>query len=770
MTTNKNVSIINYEYGEYKLPTSYKPVDKIYFDFIDANILLSETNAVFSDTSSLYVDLTYKEPIKFIFDDEDIIQNNNASNIVFVFGKEKKEVPNKCVYTYSESNTFYCGCSPSYDATNNNFNISCDSSQILISSVFYDGSSFKTSIANFFNTTIYSGETLNSNLIFVDKKLLSVSFTHGHNLKPQINTLYNISSSISHGENVKSNLKYTVSSKFDNCNMVSGENISLSLKTITSYKINVDIQSGDNFNIKLNPTYSFGFNFYHGDNITSNLSSKNVISPNMSSGELLNLSLKTYSPKYFNINSYDGSDVNTDINSSIIFDDVIFEQDSTLDGDIEYRPLSDICSDFYHGEYIILEQIINNSIFTNINFYNGSQLNYTLKENKPLYIDTKLYNGENFKQKINITTGFRPNIYVGDNIRINSIDSLPNIYFTNGENLESSLFTNVAMKSKFEFGESFKVNLTPTPNIPFDTMQMYDGSQFDINLDIQYSTTFSPNFIQGMQFECGYGNSLYKLDLNRYTCCEKNGNELKYVNLSRDDEIGVSYEQNNHVKFNMNMSMVRLFKLNFLSGEQSYIKDYNKYFSINCYDGHNVTAKDLYNDLNINLVMGNPDYTNIIPVIEIEKGNTDYVNSFSSSYSGDTLFCGLNYSLQFGIQWYSGEVFKGNMRYYAPLRINFYDGSRLYCKLNGEARLSTKPLYAGEMVSTRFYEPPILGAMGENVDIQLTFNYDVTFDEEGCLLNTYIPIDENGVPIYDDINEMAIEGGLYSHYVRGKCY
>ena len=769
MTTNKNVSIINYEYGEYKLPTSYKPVDKIYFDFIDANILLSETNAVFSDTSSLYVDLTYKEPIKFIFDDEDIIQNNNASNIVFVFGKEKKEVPNKCVYTYSETNTFYCGCSPSYDATNNNFNISCDSNQILISSVFYDGSSFKTSIANFFNTTIYSGETLTSNLIFVDKKLLSASFTHGHNLRPQLNTLYNISSSISHGENVSSNLKYTISSKFDNCNMMSGENISLSLKTITSYKINVDIQTGDNFNIKLNPTYSLGFDFYHGDNIISSLSSRTIFSPNMSSGELLGLTLRTYSPTYFNVNSYDGSTTSAKIKTSIIFNNVNFVQGDTLNSNIVYRPSSGMSLNFYHGENVVLKQIISNSIFTNINFYTGSQLKYTLNENKPLYIDTKFYHGENFNQNINITSGFRPNIYVGDNIRINSIDSLPNIYFTNGENLESSLFTNVAMTPKFEFGESFKVNLTPTPNIPFDTMQMYDGSQFKIYLDIQYSTTFSPNFIQGMQFECGYGNSLYKLDLNRYTCCEKNGNELKYVNLSRDDEIGVSYEKNNHVKFNMNMSMVRLFKLNFLSGEQSYIKDYNKYFSINCYDGHNVLAKDLYNDLNINLVMGNPDYTSI-PVIEIEKGDTNYINSFSTSYSGEKLFCGLNYSLQFGTQWHSGEVFNFDMRYYEPLRINFYNGSGIYCNLNGTAHLSAKSLSSGEMVSSRFYETPILGALGENVDIQLTFNYDVTFDEEGCLLNTYIPVDENGVPIYDDINEMAIEGGLYSHYVRGKCY
>ena len=79
----------------------------------------------------------------------------------------------------------------------------------------------------------------------------------------------------------------------------------------------------------------------------------------------------------------------------------------------------------------------------------------------------------------------------------------------------------------------------------------------------------------------------------------------------------------------------------------------------------------------------------------------------------------------------------------------------------------------GSYIQGSWYVPPILGWHGMAADASLTIPLGLGVryvTPELCLENQYLPLDENGDPITEDIPMPTMEQSEYRHQMDARCY
>lgn len=749
-----------------------------------------------------------KRIIDFIFNDNDKVRKQTATDITFIFGEP---TPLNCSpIRNGNSNNFDCRCAPIL-SDSNNFNVVCDytSADFGFIEAFY-GDSTRTDFIRTSKASIYSGTStvalidfrtqkdfapviqtgsrittanLSHNYLFktvmgfgstttatIDYRTqlnLPVSVLHGDNVYSGISRTAGISPSINYGESFAFNITPQYSVYYDGV-ISHGTTALIDISTYPVTNVDMSFYYGEVSSAYLNIETTVQANAQYGDNFGAALSTHTVFEPVISQGEEIKTVIEYTAPVSLTFTALTGENVDTAISSTTNITPVVSFGENTL---LNLSYFISTGSEFsaFTGSTATFEIATIAQIKTNM--FNGELLTAELGIRPPTHLTANVYSGEVVTAKPNITTGLDFAATIGENVNVTSFDTIPNTYMYHGDiiTFELSSQTSIVNNNMF-LGEQVRATLKTGPSEPLGTFTFKSGTAIEYDLKTEISTQFRPKFSFNIEFEPTVWDSTY-VDLNRYDCCPPKVEDLLYVNLQRDKEVEVRYDIPHQFSVMTDLVAAPILYPKISHGTTFEVVDYDMLLTANFRYGDNVDVLDLYNDLVVDLNSGNPELDGDNVLIETSKDYTEFKNSFAEIGDGTCVDIELavvhgitaDMALGFRIQTFEFVV-------ESAWRMYFYGFAGMRAELNTNVQFRGLNMRMGTELRHQFYEEPLRMQSGENLTCDIIIEYDVEFMDDGCLDNNHIPTTPEGIPIVEETNEMAIEGQYYSRYIRGRCY
>ena len=745
--------------------------------------------------------------IDFIFNDNDKVKKQTATDITFIFGEP---IPPNCTpIRNGNSNKFDCRCAPIL-SNDNNFVVNCNpqdvdfgfietlygdsvrtdfirTSKVAIASgtsaaalidfriqkdfapVVQTGSRITTanlSYNYYFDSKIGFGSTTTATINYRPQLSIPVNVSHGDNVSSSMSRTAGISPNISYGEAFAFNITPQYSVYYDGV-VSHGTNASIEMTTFPVTNVDMSFYFGEESSAYLNIETTLQADAQYGDNFGSNLSTHTIFEPAILHGEEIKTVIEYTPPVALTFIATSGENVVTAIASTTNITPVVsFGENALLN--LSYFISTGSEFNAFTGSTATFEIAAIAQIKTNM--FNGELLTAELGIRPPTHLTANVYSGETVTAKPNITTGLDFTATSGEIASVRSFDTLPNTYMYYGDAVTFELSSQTSMVNNTMFaGEHVQATLKTGPSQPLGTFTFNSGTALDHNIQTEISTYFRPNFSFNIEFEQTIWDSTY-VDLNRFDCCPPKIEDLLHVNLQHDKEVEVKYDIPRQFAVTTDLVAAPILYPKISHGTTLSVVDYDMLLTANFRHGENVDVLDLYNDLVVDLNSGNPELDSDNVLIETNKDYTEFKNSFSEIGDGTSVNVEMavvhnivaDMAMGFNIPTFNFVV-------ESAWRLYFYGISGLRWTLNTNVHFNGS-MRMGTDLRAQFYEDPMRMQSGENVSCNLITEYNVEFIDDGCLDNAHIPTTAEGIPIIDDVNEMAVEGQYYSRYIRGRCF
>jgi len=261
------------------------------------------------------------------------------------------------------------------------------------------------------------------------------------------------------------------------------------------------------------------------------------------------------------------------------------------------------------------------------------------------------------------------------------------------------------------------------------------------------------------------------IDLLKKPCCTFHKNDLKNIEMTLEADYSRQWMDLDvfGCKVEVQFTTQPRFSATMTNGMTSDVVDTTSYFSVDFKHGITANVRSMNFDSTIDLVGGNFIVDQNEIKVEMTKPEDTGVTQYGMMHGFEctSLFTTIR---AMGMQGEYGYYSTFDIRYESPMRPACIWGFQCNTTLNTFNRYQGESSH-GMMSYTTFYEPPYNATYGFYSETSQLFTENfVEFLEDGEVRNEFIHQNENGDPDKTKPNGLTIEGYVYTHYIKGRCY
>lgn len=682
----------------------------------------------------------------FVFKQSD--KKTSITNNTFIFSNVKEEI--------DASSVMYAGAYMS--------------SIITTSSItdYYDGATLETTLQTYvqyaINTTIYQGSRVDFTL--TDRKHLPVEYRSGAYMLTDLkySAVYSEPSDCYAGENVdvvitgQTNIPVEMLSGAELVtNPTFTGQINVVSVSYTGASVNFDMQSS------LNPS----FVCTGGSTLSTTITTTQYIPADLYTGSLLDTTLQTYANITFTCDYTEGCELLTSVSTTTQFSPVVYIG-GALAFDMNTFPLTGIDCIVPMGASLSFD-IKTSKLFAPL-MYHGHSVQTVVENTIPFEVTSTSTSGGNLLLN-DLYYSFSLKSFThtdGSTLSLTALDELPNYTIFNGESLDTNIAMEIVLGEQTLYsGDTLQATLSTYESQPVGVFTMSSGSRVDVSMKALRSLDFKVRMSHSTEFTIDRWKSK-NVQLGTKCCRKENKHNTLTIDLYSKPMTEL-YTGRAIVGslFEADLSITRLFKPTMSAGS-TFTVDFMKYDSYSVNSGDRLTA-DLYTERTTRLTSGNLQYNGFV-VYELEKVLTDTTTLSEQYLNGSTLITKLSHHNQESVSSRAGEYITSEISIIEADRFTMLHGQTLNTTISTNIQFDFS-MRSGTNLSMSFYQPPVIIESGSNLSVtELVTTYEVEFLEKGNLINEHVDVDEFGVPRPTDTDESSIEGRLFEHFVRGRCY
>ena len=609
---------------------------------------------------------------------------------------------------------------------------------VELESFYYDGSSMSASLlpSAIFNINCYDGHYVNSTVTYFPITPLSrIDIYNGSSYSFELSAQTNHEVSFIDGSTLDIGIKFFPVVDLGQITIEDGSLISnFDIEFLQSQILTLlPIPSGENFDSRLSTNAQLKFNIESGENHETKLSVEESLSTSARDGALFNFDIEIFPTKglefEYTVGEYSELTLNT---GTVVMRPLMYSGESISPFNIDFTPpviLSNINA--YHGS--VLSQSVINSTFIGIktNASDGSELS----------LDLIIDNGELHHYGV-------------------------------GENYESTLSTFDAISVKpYYDGSTLDNDITFVPPVSMQ-FNAYHGYNFQIPIDHLYSPSlvFYP-----MMCDSWFDMSIEPATTHFELC-----NSCDYPVISdtvhflqeRYEDIRMSYSAEIGTRFSIELTRDITLSSNAYAGEslEHRLAEPLILGTFNAYHGYSSADQiTIIEDKGFDVDLSNPiiDGDNA----NVELGTDDPTPEKYHVYRDGAIgWTDLSINYRLNIVTYDGAEMITTLTVEQPWEVKFGFGAHLDFELSTTVRI-TADYYDGTNTKAVFYEPSNNSYGGEEMVATLKIEYEVDFDEVGCLDNEHKYYKEDGVTVDELKTTVAsIELLPFTHSLKARCY
>ncbi|ASD50352.1 hypothetical protein FDI24_gp072 [Acidovorax phage ACP17] len=544
-----------------------------------------------------------------------------------------------------------------------------------------------------------------------------------------------------------------------------GEYLELALAVFPAIDLQAVAVDGASLEAKVEFTTGFPQTYTQGEWAVADLeiTPYEGLIPVAHTGEVLQVSVETITG--FQVPVYVGESADASLASTTTFD-ANAHTGENASADLAVAPPAYLTAELATGESFVASLALGASSF-GVNFaHEGSEAYVSLDTRPAADLFWQFYAGE----QGSVTLSLGANLgEVGffEGVRAEaSLGEEPNVYAFHGEVMDWALRTEDGFQAGVSQGESASLELNVRVSEGLGELAAADGSTVFANLGALKAIPLAVTFYNSYTVHSGIGASTF-LDLDSGCASGHNPGKQDIHRIEMNDaEFPDQRFDGDRTCVSLDLSAQPRFSFNFFGGETFRTVDAADPSLRTVLSNEGATMRfALESNINFRLCPGNfiPDGDNVYVELDVEDvGNcqSDY------AFHGVNVSAWLQANQNFQPVGHTGET------------LTFDLTTAELWTLVGQAgetfSMASQPdpqprAYEGVRVDATFYEPPIVGAEGATAEASLTIKYEVKFDEVGCLDNEYIWQDDNGDPITELFNPVAVEMDPFSHDIRAHC-
>lgn len=439
----------------------------------------------------------------------------------------------------------------------------------------------------------------------------------------------------------------------------------------------------------------------------------------------------------------------------------------TLSAVIDAHPASYITADGRAGESLIALLSSAGEKFYPLG-HTGETFSAVFESHPAAELSTPAYTGETFKlsvafaQQLGIFTGFE-----GSSGIFATLGSNPIIRAYEGGYAVATLAADITLPLRFYDGAVGSSTLKTGPSEGIGNLTAYDGEAFiagalKVAVSAHLYVLFRNSYVTRLDIDSETDFDL----ISDASCCgpqdDRSGTRIDLGDAPPPGWTWSGYKQ----VFEAELSTRPRFSFRAYEGTEFTLKDYSAYLSINAYDGAAVKVEAFDALINIRLCRPNfiPDGNSVITELD-----TPYDENCASNFArtGESMSAKLSSSQGPTPRMFAGQTAVADL--VVPSRWTLFAYTGEYAYVNNPEFSPRFP--TGEALLPKLYEDALLAYDGARMnDFNLVTEYAVEFLEVGCFENEFIPLNENGDPIWELFNEVPVELDFYAHEIKARCF
>lgn len=573
----------------------------------------------------------------------------------------------------------------------------------------------------------------------------------------------------------------------------------------------VELPTGETFETDLDdhPAALLDPELYTGETIDADLQSSVVFGPEFSTGEYADSDLETEPNPGLDLDSAEtGETSEVEIQTFHQFTTDFFVGETLTIGEIGTDPNYEAATgettdaslsssttfevEFSTGEYALASLLDSPQWQPEFDFYSGETANVDfvhtvvlsprahtgeyvyadLTDSPAPFMQLDAFVGESgavtvqFSQQLGLVPS-----YAGETFEFTLTDD-PNWEVKTGETFEFSLATVTTIDAPSFAGEHAQSILETRPSEGMGLFSIFEGTAQETVFATLRAVFLKPDVINagGGTSAIGFSDQnefTGSIDLNFIACCPTAAvdSDITLIEMSNSPHPSIRYDGDKTPVATVELTTAPRLVFEAVTGETAFTTPVNVFTGgFDAFDAQSVQTV-VVGDVGIKLCTGNflPDGGNIL--FEMSTPYNDNCDSYRAVASETaTVEIQLNQGLP--LEASTGERMEAVLTIDPILTFRAYTGETAQVR-NLEFNLNA---YTGESCSLEFFRPPYEASTGETAYVDLRIEYEVAFDEIGCLDNEFVPQDENGDPDEDAIRTVPVEMDQFVHSIRGRCF
>lgn len=446
--------------------------------------------------------------------------------------------------------------------------------------------------------------------------------------------------------------------------------------------------------------------------------------------------------------------------------DLGFHEGSTAFVDLRIAPPADLAVVFDHGEQTVASVAAGQISFGIIENGHGEQTvaDLDIREQPGLVIN--FFNGEQSSVAVSWAANLGAIEFYDGSTGTATLDEDPNILMPHGETLTVSMATSDAIVPSARHGEEVSVSLDVRPSSPLGQFVFYDGQESYSQVAVLKAIPLEVVFYNSVTTTAGIdASTFFDMDVSCGTNHYPGQKDVHNIELN-DAEFPDQRFDGDRVCVTMDLRAQPRFQFNFFEGARLDNTDVNPYIQgVRVAHGEGMSI-EFESVIDVPLCPGNfiPDGDNVYVELDVAD-DTRCVSDYA--YDGTTMSVGtLQAHPRASAAVHEGSTMSFDLTLSPAWILNFFEGPTLTMANNPEFSPAAS---FGAAMTVSFYIDPWVAADGATMEASLVIKYDVKFDEMGCLDNEFIYQDENGDPIPELFNPVAVELEPWQHDVKAHC-
>lgn len=361
---------------------------------------------------------------------------------------------------------------------------------------------------------------------------------------------------------------------------------------------------------------------------------------------------------------------------------------------------------------------------------------------------------------------------VSSSMRYSDDPYINNVNFELGYSSSSELDIQVGL---YTFAVDFNYGFDYKPNLEY-TVGIAATGYYGINAILLYVANLHTPVYLDATMRHGYMMNYNEydvrvLDLMKKSCCSFHKTDLKRIEMMDEPNYVRQYSDVDSfgIKVECVLRTEPRFAATISTGMRSDIIDPSVYLSAVFNHGVTANVRTMNFDTNIDLVGGNFIVDQNEIKVEMTKPDDLPSSLYGMSY-GFLSRSDLSTERAYVLTSQQGYNSTFSLYFESPLRGDMGYG------FQSQATLATFMIFSGSMIhgttaNATLYEPPYTMNYGFSMNVSQLFTENfVEFLEDGELQSEYIHQNKNGDPDLTKPNGISIEGYIYTHYVKGRCF